>query len=73
MPDKNLDLYEAIEHRKMALTNELVAEVEKRDAANKRIAEIRAEIDDLPVRKTRRKSAGRKLADSVVEEKADDE
>lgn len=62
------DLFDLIEKRRTELEMSLAAAIEKRDAANEAVKSIRAQLDDLPVRKVRRakKSAGAKLADKVV-------
>jgi len=52
--DKNIEIFALIEQRKLELEKQLAEQIEVREAANKRIAEIRAEIEDLPVRRTRR-------------------
>lgn len=54
MGDKNIEIFALIEQRKLELEKQLAEQIEVREAANKRIAEIRAEIEDLPVRRTRR-------------------
>ena len=54
MGDKNIEIFALIEQRKLELEKQLAEQIEVREVANKRIALIRAEIEDLPVRRTRR-------------------
>ncbi len=63
--DKNIEIFALIEQRKLTLEEELRDVIETRDAMNERIRLIRAQLDDLPVRKTRRakKATGRRLLD----------
>ena len=52
------DIYAMIEKRRLELSTKLAQALEKRDVANSEIKAIRAEIDELPVRKTRRPRKG---------------
>lgn len=48
------DIYKLIEQKRLELETQLAAAVEARDVATRNIKEIRAVIDELPVRRTRR-------------------
>ena len=48
------DLFDLIEKRRRELEASLVAALEKHDAANDAVKAIRAQLDDLPVKKVRR-------------------
>ena len=54
MTDKNIDIYAAIDERRLKLEEELRGVIDARDRNNERIKQIRAELDDLPVRRVRR-------------------
>lgn len=48
------DLFKMIEKRRGELEDQLAAALKARDVANNRVKAVRAELDDLPVRKVRR-------------------
>lgn len=63
------ELYNMIGKKRAQLQDELDALIADRDRTNEEIKRVRAELDDLPVRKVRRPkkaSPGSKLADEIV-------
>jgi uncharacterized coiled-coil DUF342 family protein len=52
------DLFQMIEKRRAELTKQLDSLIEARDHANDGIKTVRAQLDDLPVRKVRRARKG---------------
>jgi uncharacterized coiled-coil DUF342 family protein len=59
-------LYEQIEKYRLELDTKLTAAMEKRDVANREIKTIRAELDELPVRKTRRAKKPLEVAEQTM-------